>query len=191
MILILLSWNIDTPLEGIGLSPAQLLMGRRLKSKLPTCASLLITEKSSEVCEKLRERQRTQKMYYDQHARLLPDLHAGERIRMQRGETWQPAVVEVEHKQPRSYLVRTPEGNLYRRNRRHLRKTGEKETEATDKNSVTETSSGMHDPERKTDRQLAGTPPVPNTDTYDHQQQAPIQMTRSGREVKVPQRYKD
>lgn len=180
----------NTPLEGIGLSPAQLLMGRRLKSKLPASTSLLTTGTSSEVCKKLKDRQQTQKMYYDQQARLLPDLQTGERVRMQRGETWQPAVVEKEHELPRSYIVRTPEGGLYRRNRKHLKKTNEKETDAY-QHSATETSADMQYPDSQTDTQLADIPAVQNTDIHDHQQQSPIQTTRSGRVVKVPMRYMD
>lgn len=107
-------------------------------------------------------------MYSDQQARLLPDLQTGEKVRIQRGVTWQPAVVEKEHKQPRAYIVHTPEGNLYRCNQEHLRKTCEKENDASDKYSMTETYSGMHDPERKTDTLLANTPAVQKTDDIQY-----------------------
>lgn len=70
----------NTPLEGIGLSPAHLLMQRHLKSKLPTSTSLLASEKTSQVCDKLKEKQKTQKMYYDRQTRHLPDLQTGEKI---------------------------------------------------------------------------------------------------------------
>lgn len=50
----------------------------------------------------------------------LSDLQAGENVRVQRGETWQPAVVLHRHDQLRSYVVRTPDGRQYRRKPFHL-----------------------------------------------------------------------
>ena len=46
----------NTPLEGIGLSPAQLLMDRRLKISLPTHADLLKTRGAQEVKEHVQKR---------------------------------------------------------------------------------------------------------------------------------------
>lgn len=56
----------NTPLESVGLSPAQLLMGRRLKGKLPTSTSLLTPV---QVCRQLREKQEKQKLYFDMQTR--------------------------------------------------------------------------------------------------------------------------
>ena len=60
----------NTPLEGVMLSPAQLHIGRRLKSSLPTTAELLRPQqvKNESVMEKLSSRQLKQKYYYDQKA---------------------------------------------------------------------------------------------------------------------------
>lgn len=117
----------NTPIEGVGISPAQLLMGRRLKSKLPVSTTLLTPEGQTPVQDKQLYKQMKQKIYYDRQTRLLPDLQTGENVRIQRGETWQPAVVVNRHQQPRSFIVRTPDGRVYRRNRKHLWKTGERE----------------------------------------------------------------
>ncbi|KAJ8336302.1 hypothetical protein SKAU_G00396450 [Synaphobranchus kaupii] len=116
----------NTPLEGVGLSPAQMLMGRRLKTKLPVSTSLLTSEVALSVHNKLKDKQAKQKSYYDRQAKHLPELHAGENVRMQSGDTWKPAVVLQELGQQRSYVVRTPEGRMFRRNRRHLRETAER-----------------------------------------------------------------
>lgn len=85
-------------------------------------------------------------MYYDQQARHLPDLQTGEKIRMQREETWQLAVVEKEQEQPKSYIVHTPVESWYRLQQKHLRQTSEKENDDSDKNNGTETSAGRCDP---------------------------------------------
>lgn len=105
----------------VGLSPAQMLKGHRLKTKLPASTSLLTPEKAQDVHKNLKDRQLKQKSSYDRHAKQLPQVCAGENVRMQTGDTWKPAVVLKEHEQPQSYVFRTPEGRNLRRNRRHLR----------------------------------------------------------------------
>ncbi len=90
----------NTPIEGIGFSPAQLSMVRRLKLKLPVSTTLFIPEGQIQVRDKQKEKQIKQKSYYDRQPRLLPDLQATENVRMQKGETWQPAVVVNRHQQP-------------------------------------------------------------------------------------------
>uniref|UniRef100_A0A3B3SX49 Uncharacterized protein n=1 Tax=Paramormyrops kingsleyae TaxID=1676925 RepID=A0A3B3SX49_9TELE len=75
-----------TPLETVGLSPAQLLMGRRPRNKLPAARALLAPAAYDPVKVKcqLDKGKATQKLYYDQkraskpHAPLMP----GEEIRI-------------------------------------------------------------------------------------------------------------
>ena len=68
----------NTPLEGIGLSPAQLLMGHRLKTSLPTHADLLKTHRAQEVKEHFQKRKLKNKVYYDKHSdKELPPLNNG------------------------------------------------------------------------------------------------------------------
>jgi hypothetical protein len=59
--------NRNTPLEGMGLSPAQILMGKRLKSKLPTSTNLLSPEGNVQIQDKLRDRELKQKSYQTNH----------------------------------------------------------------------------------------------------------------------------
>ena len=54
----------NTPLEGIDLSPVQLLMGRRLKTSLPTHADLLKTHGAQEVKEHFHERKLKEEVYW-------------------------------------------------------------------------------------------------------------------------------
>ena len=51
----------STPLEGIGLSPSQLMMNRRLKSTLPVKKSLLMAENAEEIKQALEKQKRVQK----------------------------------------------------------------------------------------------------------------------------------
>lgn len=173
----------NTPLEGVGYSPAQLLMGRRLKSKLPTTTALLTPESSIQVSDKLKEKQLKQKSYYDRQTRCLPDLHKGESVRVQRKDGWQPAVVLHKHEQPRSFVVQTPDGSTYRRNRKHLRKTRETEcaTPMADADIDIKPEVSHSNTQVKTeDEETADSKPQLEGDYF----------TRSGRQVKVPDRYK-
>ncbi|XP_060557421.1 uncharacterized protein K02A2.6-like [Ruditapes philippinarum] len=116
----------NTPLN-CGYSPAQLLMGRRLKSILPSTNEQLkpsfINQKS--VRKSLQENKVTQKNYYDKSSRSLPPLNKDDSCRVQFGKTWKPAIV-LKKEGERSYKVQTEDGAIYRRNRRFINKTREK-----------------------------------------------------------------
>ena len=100
----------NTPLEGIGLPPAQLIMVRRLKTSLPTHADLLKTHGAQEVKDHFQKRKLKEKVYYDEHSgKELPPLKNGEKVTLQHGNKWVPATVISKHHTPRSYIVQTPE----------------------------------------------------------------------------------
>ena len=180
----------NTPLEGIGLSPAQLLMGRRLKSKLPASTTLLTPENRAQVQDNLKCRQMKQKSYFDRQTQKLPDLRTGENVRIQKGDTWQPAVVVERHQLPRSFIVRTQDGRVYRRNRKHLLKTGEREFPPTEMQDI---PTYTHTETAHTGSDTEGNDTEVNQDTDSHDGQAQLQLhhTRSGRQVKIPARYRD
>ena len=107
-------------------SPAQLLMSRTLKTRLPTIAPLLQPQVPSNAAKELRSRQRIQKKYHNVGFGVLPPLHKGDVARMRRQGKWLPVTVIEQHRTaPQSYLVQTPDGRIYRRNRRHLLRTNE------------------------------------------------------------------
>lgn len=113
----------NAPISGLKYSPAQLLMSRMLKDKMPTANSLLIPMVVSGAHAELKVRQQKQKKYYDKGTRTLPEIGVGDGIRVQFGRTWIPAVVTGKHNAPRSFIVTTEEGRAYRRNRRFIRHT--------------------------------------------------------------------
>jgi hypothetical protein len=61
----------NTPLPGVGLSPVQLLKGRRTRSFLPAKSSLYTPNNLSgkSVKKKLQFKQQKQKHYYDRNAK--------------------------------------------------------------------------------------------------------------------------
>ena len=50
-------------------------------------------------------------------------LKKGDTVSFQKGRLWLPATILANTKFPRSYLITTPDGQTYSRNRRHLRPT--------------------------------------------------------------------
>ncbi|XP_064482547.1 uncharacterized protein K02A2.6-like [Ornithodoros turicata] len=109
-----------TPL-GNGFSPAQLLMGRRLRTSLPTAASLLSpkTPDRNQLRQWEERRIEMQKRNYDQRhgVRTLPPLRQGERVWIT--DTRSSGVVQAPAAAPRSYNIQMDDGVL-RRNRFHL-----------------------------------------------------------------------
>ena len=170
-----------TPLES-GLSPPELLMGRKIRTRIPTSPSNL--NRSWPYLEQFRENDASlkgkQKRDFDRRhsAKTLPELFPGERI-------WIPdkkveGTVVDKAGPPRSYTVETPKGQL-RRNRRHLNRLPETPN--------TDTSTAFSSP--PPDVQTATSPEQPAPATAASTPEAPRRTTRSGREIRSPERFKD
>ena len=72
----------NTPIPGVGLSPTQLLMGRRTRRIIPIKNTLLkpMAYDPSEVQRVLKEKQQVQKKDFDQRCRSLEPLKPGDSI---------------------------------------------------------------------------------------------------------------
>ena len=113
----------NTPISDTLGSPAQRLMGRRTKTLLLTSTKLLEPKlfNPQSALKELKNRKRRQKFYYDRHTTPLRLLTVGYTVMMRTQGKWEPAtVIAVSQNGPRSYIVNTPGGQSYRRNRHHL-----------------------------------------------------------------------
>ena len=115
----------NTPISGMDLSPAQLLMSRRLRSNLPMTTPLLCPQVNENAQDDLRMRQQKQERYYNRGARPLPPLSEGDVVRYKTGCKWRPGVVVSKHTAPRSCNIQTTNGNILCRNWQHLKRTPE------------------------------------------------------------------
>ena len=129
-----------------------------------------------------KEKKKREKFYYDQHSgKELPPLTPGDKVSMHHENEWIQATVVNKHHTPRSYIVQTPNGKFYRRNRRHFRmgvsQAKNKETDATQ----------IAQPQKATLPTPTGVQSRPCRPgaTTDHGPPAEIR-TRSGRVVKQP-----
>lgn len=110
----------DTP-GSTGRSPAELLMGRRLRTRIPVYPALLIPGQVNNNVATRRDRQvkERQRAHFDRRhaARRLPKLSTGSTVWVK--DLKCPGEVLRQADTPRSYWVRTTRGDV-RRNRRAL-----------------------------------------------------------------------
>ena len=159
-----------TPLGPNQPTPAELLFGRRVQGTLP----MLRTKDNT-----IRSTGHTQ--HQSVRGRTLPCLSKGQYVRIQDPVTkkWKPGIVVCQRKEPRSYDIQQESGVVVRRNRRHIRTTGEtfpwfSQTLNIDSDSNTDVESEHEDSVYEDSEQEDSTP-----DAY---------VTRAGRRVKAPDR---
>ncbi|PFX21652.1 Transposon Ty3-I Gag-Pol polyprotein [Stylophora pistillata] len=174
-----------TPLEN-GFSPAELCMGRRLRTTLPTTPSKL-TPQWPELTT-LREKEakiKTEQMkeYNRRHAvKELSNLSPGDRVYIP--DRKENAVVVSKTPQPRSYYLDTDSNATVRRNRRKLNPNPKEAKYTTE-------SPPPYPPETSKDQ-----PPIPaeKNEAFMSAQKSSIPVpvpgttTRSGRKVNPPKR---
>lgn len=192
----------STPIAATGESPAQLMTGRQIRTTVPVLEKTLLPRPfdPDQVYMKDATAKGSYRFYYNRRhsARALPELHPGQTVRVkldgEKGWTT-PARVISKSKEPRSYLVEMANGNVTRRNRRHLQTVPETEPPAEQQRaqptvSQQDSSSLPTDvtapPESPVSQLPAGPSPgsplPPST---------PVRRTSRGREIKVPLRFQD
>ncbi len=160
-----------------GLSPAELLMGRKLRTVLPVLPSQLIPKqtdlpqfRSGESKKKLQ-----MKTQYDERHRAteMPELNPGDKVWVDKT----PCTVLQKADTPRSYYVSSPRGKI-RRNRIDLRKIPPiPEPESNDNSSV----------DQSKPPEIGEQLNIPSTLIKSSANQENV-YTRSGRAVKAPDR---
>nr|XP_039255977.1 uncharacterized protein LOC120332730 isoform X2 [Styela clava] len=115
----------NTPITGMNESPAELLMSRKLRSRIPTGNNSLQPRISADIKKSLYRRQQDQKRFYDRATLPRKAIKLNDSIRFREGKEWHPAVVVSKHDAPRSFNILTPDGRTLRRNQYHLVTTKE------------------------------------------------------------------
>ena len=122
----------SAPLE-CGKSPAELLFGRNIRTRLPM---LFREEPEKEIVDKIEKIRNRQKKNYDKGTRLLDPLVGGDvvRISQPRGPAIKARVTDTSS--DRSYIVETELNRKFRRNRNFLTKTNENFRERVDYDAI-------------------------------------------------------
>ena len=188
----------NTPRDSTLGSPAQRLMSRRTRTTLPIDEKLLFpqTLRNDVVHDRLKEKRMQQKRYYDTTAKPLKPLSAGDVVRVQtdKGYDRKGTVVQTPEQTsaPKSYIVNV-NGNMIRRNRRHILKTSENPPPVAEPEPVEQpVREPAPEPEPVEQPVRVGEPvqneqnPPANCDNAP-----PLVTTRSGRVSRPNPKYKD
>ncbi len=187
----------NTPQQHHETSPAQRLLNRRTRTRLPTQAKLMKPKINKNTAQCIKKAQEIQQKYYNRGSKELDPLKNGDIVRLQPiklGEKkWKIGRI-VRKVGIRSYEVEC-QGYKYVRNRRFLRKVAITETDEEDgddelntnppekdlsEETVTPTNANREQPPQVSDQPTnEGIPRTPQPST----------KTRSGRTVKEPARF--
>lgn len=188
-----------TPLQATGASPAQLMLGRQIKTTVPTLDTVLSPKWPDFQAVRqadARAKEGYRRAYNRRHgARELPPLNPGASValKLDNESGWTTTgTVQSNHPAPRSYLIQTGRGVL-RRNRRHLRPTfdsarqhGEEETV-----QVSEQQPGEAENTQASVHPTARDSPQKETVSAEPAGHASTRMTSRGRVIRPPERLKD
>ena len=196
----------------------QRLFGRRTKTLLPTSNRLLKPKIPEDIDQKIKLQKAKQSLYFNEGAKELEELRPGDIVRIQpkksqvgKQKDWTRAKVDGKV-DIRSYQVRTEDGRIYRRNRRHLRRTQEvvcnreddvipppRESSCDEQPLVQPGASGPIATQKEqhtvpvqnadADKPQAGLPGL--SQSNEPEIHAPKTTTRSGRVVRPPTRFMD
>jgi len=97
-------------------------MSRKLRTTLP---SYMKPNKDSRLERRLRQQKMKQKLFYDRTAKQLPPLLTNDVVRIKNHDGWKTKATVLQEVAPKSFIVRTEEGQVFKRNRRSLLKTQE------------------------------------------------------------------
>lgn len=116
-----------TPCSTTGYSPAEMLMGRKIRTTLPTLERNLMPKWPSKTAVKTKDsREKTKQAHYfnRRHGpRLLPALEPGNAVITKLDHEKRrslPVVISSKSFTSRSFIIKTEKGAELRRNRRHL-----------------------------------------------------------------------
>ena len=173
----------NTPIDGV--TPAQALMSRRLRSPLPISQRKLNPKPVNRTTfhAARQQQQQQQRKHYDRTAKSLPPLEKGDTVRFRKDlqAAWTRGTVIRKHEAPRSYVIKGENGTEYRRNRRHLRKTREHQA-ALDTPDIDDPQDPIPQPTTNAERNNVQIPIAPNPPQ--------LKTSRYGRRINQNPNYK-
>ena len=186
----LLDWR-NTPSAQLGLSPVQVLFGRRTRTNLPTAAALLTPPAAPVAQAALVTAKQRQAHYYNKRAKARAPIPIGSTVRARFDEgDWRKA--EVTRILPhRSYEVTFEGGSNRRRTSRQIHTSREspiiiktEEVEEEEEDTPAQRPAGPNE----SDKAATEMPDNASTERENVQSQS---RTRSGRLVRKPERFRE
>lgn len=122
-------------------SPAELMMGRRLRNRLPVHPQKLEpTYPIASAKLQLQKNQKKQKAHADKSTKRLSDLSVGDKIWFQKKKQshWSKGIILEANNSHRSYKIKSVDGSEYVRNRVYIRNDSSNTKSCTDSNNSAE-----------------------------------------------------
>ena len=159
-----------------------IMFGRRTRTLLPISHSLLKTPSDASIHQRAEIAKEKQAEYYNRHARSRPQLHVGQTVRFKEDNESDWRKGQITDVLPyRSYQIQTEDGAKRRRTSRHVRASREPPV-------ILEDTSPSQQPPPAAAVRFPITAPVAAAPQQCNDKQY---VTRSGRCVIKPQRYRD
>ena len=183
----------STPHSATGVSPAELLYGRKIRSQVPVLASQL--KPAWPDASRVREHDANYKKITAHHynkrhgVRVSPTFEPQQnvRIKIDSEKEWKPATITSTHEKPRSYMVTTDNGKILRRNAKHImpsQRTGCPSVAPRLAEKDKTYAQALMQPRAVTPKPA----PVPPTTEVQPTPTFSPRKTRSGRVVKAPEK---
>lgn len=189
-------------------SPAELLMGRRLRSYLPSHPKQLKPKFPIKLArDSLKKRQDAQKKYANRSAIKLAELPLKAKVwfRHDNKSPWKQGIIIQKGPEPRSYLIKMEDGKVYRRNRFHIRpdttnnedqpiytRTVEDLYPSFNNNNFSVSNNSADDTDLCSTTGDNNSPTSIDSESSNNvQNYSPVCVRRSGRNVIKPSRYRD
>lgn len=189
----------STPVSPTGASPAELALGRRLRTTLPTLPSNLnqqIYDKAKIAARDTESKLKYKQAFDRRHGvQNLPELNPGQLVlqKLENDKEWQGPAIIKEQCAPKSYIIQS--GNrAYRRNRKHLKPYVVPLSMPVSPTAISEPNPiSIPSPSLPTTQPVVLEPDVtpPSPQPTVAPASPALLTTRSGRVVRRPARYQD
>lgn len=183
-------------------------MGRRTKTLLPTNGKLLKPKIIKNVYKNLNSEKVKEKEYIDKEKNHINTFNSGDNIMLREGKRqWVQAKIISPAPEPRSFIVKKPDGSVYRRNTWHMTPAPQQRVHHPLREVLPDLQDAGQTPAANNTKAFVSAQPpqdfssvsnVPQTNdktlapttppSYDQPSTA-IKTTRSGRQVIPPKRF--
>lgn len=185
----------NTPINGTLKSPNEILRGRKVRGIMPVQNDKPVINDYKKIKSLLENRQNIQKCYYDKTAHYKKPVKIDDKVFVKTRANYpleQGTIIE-RCDRPRSYKIEFKNGRTLERNRRHLFLGGQDDTnQIINQTSETNNNDGdLNNWKRLAENQSNDNPEQGGSTTSNDQRTNSDMVTRSGRVVKLPEKYND